>query len=667
MNAIKSVLFGLLLVANLCAYSQEKEVKPRTFKYGKVDLNEFDTKVNGADSAASAVALFDVGRGWFEFSAKTGNFIYVFERHTRYKIINKTGYDYANLEIQLYKQNGSEQNLEYTDGATYNLEAGKIVTSKLSKESKFSEKQDKNYTLKKFALPNVKEGSIVEFKYKIKSDFIFTLRSWRFQKEIPMLYSAYEIKIPEYFKYKITAGGFLFINPKEERVNESFISASGTLNTTSLKLHYQVENVPGLKTENFITTMEDYVSKVGFELSSVTVPGEVYRDVTSTWPKIVKGLKEDENFGLFINKRSYSKTLLKDIIKINTNQDTIVQLVFNYVKNNIKFNHDDDFSTSETNPKTVFEKKSGNSADVNLCLLTLLSEAKVNAFPILLSTRSNGAHPGFPMITKFNNVIVGVQIGEKTILLDATDKNHMPDMIAFDNLSHEGLKVNLADETAEWISLEDPTISRKNINYLLTLDGESKISGKMYLSTTNYEAFSRRNSYQSASNEDDFLKSYKNGKPGLGIKNYKIENLTNLNESLIESMDVNIEDNVEEAGNLIYFTPLLYERTKENPFKLEERNFPVDFGHPTEEVVRITIDYPKEYQVDKTPKNEKIILPEESASFTFLFAGEPGKMVISSKIVLKKSLYTPEEYHYIKELFKNIVRKQSEQIVLKKS
>nr|WP_232325372.1 hypothetical protein [Pedobacter panaciterrae] len=413
--------------------------------------------------------------------------------------------------------------------------------------------------------------------------------------------------------------------------------------------------------------MEDYVSKVGFELSSITVPGQLYRDVTSTWPKIVKVLKEDENFGSFINRRSYSKTLLKDIIKTNTNQDTIVQLVFNYVKNNIKFNGDIGKYTSETNPKTIFEKKSGNSADINLSLLTLLLEAKINAFPILLSTRSNGAHPGFPMITQFNNVVVGAQIGEKTILLDATDKNHMPDMIAFDNLCHEGLKISLTDENAEWISLEDPTISRKNVNYILTLDGENKITGTMYLSTTNYEAFDRRSSYQSASNEDDFLKSYKNGKPGLGIKKYKIDNLTNLNESLVESMDISIEDNVEEAGNLIYFTPLFYERTKENPFKLEERNFPVDFGHPTEETIRLNIEFPKEYQLDKVPKNEKIVLPEESASFTFMFANEPGKIVISSKILFKKSLYTPEEYHYLKELFKNIVRKQSEQIVLKKS
>ncbi len=61
-------------------------------------------KANGADSAASAIVLFDVGRGWFELSPRTGDFMYVMERHVRYKIFNKDGYDYANLELEFYKK-----------------------------------------------------------------------------------------------------------------------------------------------------------------------------------------------------------------------------------------------------------------------------------------------------------------------------------------------------------------------------------------------------------------------------------------------------------------------------------------------------------------------------------------------------------------------------------
>lgn len=666
MNKIKLLLSGIFFLASLCSYAQNKPVIPKTFKYGKIDPKEFDTKVVGIDSAASAVALFDVGKGWFELSPKTNGFVYVFERHTRYKIINKSGYDLANLEIQFYRDNGYETSLDYMDAATYNMENGKMVVSKINKDAKFSEKQDKNFTMKKFTLPNVKEGAIIEYKYRTKSDFVFTLRPWYFQKEIPVLYSSLQISIPEYYTYKTTAGGFIHLNPSHEVQNQTYILRGDQLSTAVNQSTYIAENVPALKTERFITTLNDYVSKIEFELSATRFPGAMYQEHTSSWPKIVKMLKENEKFGSFTDKRSYNKNLVQQLIKGEKNPDSIVKILFNHVKNNVKWDDDNGKYATVSNPKAVFEKKSGNSADINLSLYSLLNETDVKAFPVLLSTRSNGMHPGFPMLTQFDNVIVAVQAGEKYLLLDATDKNHTPGLISYDNLNHEGFRVDLASENGEWMSLEENKISRKNITYSLVLDAENKLSGKLFLSFTNYEGLGRRDSYQAAANEEEYLKKYKEDKPGLSVKNYQVTNLNLAEEPLAEVMDVLIEENVEEAGNLVYLSPLLFDRTKENPFKLEERKFPVDFGYPTEENYRITIDFPTAYQLDKMPKNEKIVLPDESASFTFMTATEANKLLLSSKITFKKAFYTPEEYQDLKELFKNIVRKQAEQIVFKK-
>lgn len=661
------LLIAALWLCAIHSFAQNNEPsKSKNFKFGKISTTDFDIKLTDADSAASAVAIFDIGVGSFEFNPKTGNFMYVFERHTRYKIINKGGYDYGNMELRFYKQNSGESKLDNMEASTYNLEGDKIITSKLNKDAKFSEKEDKNYTLKKFALPNVKEGSIVEYKYRTTTDFIYTIGPWYFQRSVPTLYSEFTITIPEYYRYKPTASGYVYLNPKNEIVNKTYFLSGEQLNAQASKSSFFAENIPGLKKESFVTTMDDHISKVSFELGSITIPGQVYRDFNTTWEKITKGLKDDENFGSFLNRRAYCKTILKDLLKAETNPDTVVKLIFDYVKNNIKWNEEYRLYSSQTNPKAVFEKKTGSTADINLSLLALLTEANITSSPILISTRENGAHPGVPMITAFNSVIVQVEVGDKVMLLDATDKDHNPNLIAYQNLNHQGLKADLKNLNAEWISLEENKLSKRNISIILTLDDENKLSGKLYLSSTHYEALNRRDRYRSATNETDFLKDYKTEKPGLGIKNYLIQNLDNLNESLVESMDIVLEDNVEEAGNLAYFAPLLFERTKENPFKLEERKFPVDFGFPTEENYRITVAFPKEYTLDKAPKNEKIVLPDNAGSFTFLFAQEEGKIMINSKISINKALFTSEEYHQLKELFKNIVRKQAEQIVLKK-
>ena len=671
----KSVVLLLLIFGLMHSYAQKKDPTVKLFKYGKVDPEEFKTQVSGADSAARGVKLFDVGKIWFEISSKTGNFIYVFERHMRFKVLNKNGYDLADFEIPLYHgNNGGAEDLDFMDAATYNLENGKILISKMLKTAKFSEKHDKNYTVKKFTLPNVKEGSIVEYKYKIKSDYVFNLQDWYFQGSIPNLYSELNMRIPDYYRYKISSRGSAPIFAvKREYVNDSFYipsssnSSGGNVIIPTLNVTYLGENIPAIKKENFITTIEDYIAKVEFELSATNFPSNGYKDHSSTWPKIVKDLMEEESFGKFTTKTSYSKTLLPTIIKEEKNQDKKIHLIFDYVKNNLKWNDKHSIYATAPSVKSVFEKKSGNSADINLSLLNLLHQAGIEASPVLLSTRDNGAHPGYPLISKFNNVIVQVKMSDTTHFLDATDKYLTSDVVDYDNLCHQGLKINMDDNTAGWISVEQIKPSKSNIFYSMTLTEDNKLNGTIFLSYNNYAAARRRNRYAHATNEAEYIKEYKSDKPGLDIKSYKIENLDNPDEMLSETMEVSIDDNVEEAGNLAMMMPLFYERTKENPFKLEERNYPVDFAYPIEENFRILIEFPKTWQLEKLPKNGKIKLPDDEASFTFLFATEENRISINSKINIAKSVFSAEEYHSLKELFKIIVEKQAQQIVFKKS
>lgn len=666
MNTIKSLLCGLFLMAAISTFAQESKVDKKNFKYGKVSPAEFNIKPTGVDSAAAAVTLFDVGRGWFEVSPKTHDFVYIYERHTRYKVINKSAYDLANLEIQLYNKGGSESSISNLEGTTYNMENGKIVPYKINKEGKFSEKQDKNYTLKKYTLPNVKEGSIIEFKYRVTSDFTFTLKPWYFQKDIPVLYSSYQVKIPEYLIYKMMGGGFVFLHPTTEIRSEQYSLGTNSLTAQATEYSFFAENVPALKKEPYITTLQDYISKVEFELSATKYPDQLYKDITTSWPKIITSIKDEQKFGLFTSKRGYQKTLVQELTKGEKNPDSITNILFNYVKNNVKWNGETSIYTDESNPKSVFEKKTGCSADINLTLYTLLKEAGITAFPVLLSTRSNGAHSGTPMLTQFDNVIVAIPKGESYQFLDAVSKSHVPGIIGFGNLNHEGFRIDMEALNGNWISLEPMEMSRKQITYSLVLGDDHKLAGKRYSSYSIYEGLYFRNRYQKAVSQPTYLKDFKSENPGLELKNYEVNNVNNQNEVVSESMDVEIEDNVEEAGNLIYFTPLLYDRTKENPFKLEDRKFPVDFGYPTEENYRFNLEFPTGYQLDKLPKSEKINLEDGSASFTFLTATEGNTLQVTSRISIKKAVFTAEEYKDLQEFFKNIVRKQAEQIVLKK-
>ncbi len=668
---MRPLVFVLLLaVSPVLLWAQA--VPKKDVKFGKVELSEFEIKPGGADSAAGAVKLFDIGS--CRFDPSTNGMAYVFERHFRYKILNKNAYDLANLEIQLYTSSqGGKEDLEVIQGSAYNLENGKIVESKINKDAKFSEKVDRNYTIKKVTVPNVKENTIIEFRLRIKSDFIFQLRSWYFQGNYPTLWSDYTVIIPDWFRYKTNLNGYQPVELVENAtITQNYVfknahSQNDAVAADANLRRYVAKDIPAFKDEPFITTKDDHISKLSFELNSTNTPGGGYRDYTATWPKIVQGLYEDENFGLYLGKVNYTKPLLAGILKGETDPEKKMLLVYTYVKSAVKWDEEYSIYSSQLNAKAVLEKKSGNSADINLTLINLLKEAGISAKPVLVSTRGNGTHPGTPLLTQFNSVIARALINDRYVLLDAIDKNLPAGMISRANLNHKGLEITPTTYEAQWVDLESTVMTRTNFSYTLKLDAGNTLAGNVYTGRTVYDALNQRDEYQSATNKDEYIKSLRATRNGLEISNFTNENLDDPNATYTEQMVVKITDQVEEAGNLVYFTPLLYERTKENPFKLVERKFPVDFAHPFEENYRLILEFPANYQLDKLPKSEAFKLPDNKAAFSFLFSADGNKIAVQSKISISKSVFTSEEYFDLKELFNKIVAKQAEQVVFRKN
>ena len=204
-------------MAQLAVMAQDKS----PLKFGKVEPADFDVNIK-FDSGAGAIVIADIGKSTFEGNNK-GYFSLVYKYTRRLKIINKNAFDAATNKILLYSDGQNEEKLSDLKGFTYNLENGKVVTTKLESNSVFKDKLDKNYTTRKFSMPAVKEGSIIEFSYTITSDFLFNLQSWNFQDEYPVMWSEYQVEIPEYFRYAILSQGYneMFIN-KADSYNSNF-------------------------------------------------------------------------------------------------------------------------------------------------------------------------------------------------------------------------------------------------------------------------------------------------------------------------------------------------------------------------------------------------------------------------------------------------------------
>jgi len=425
MRKVFVFLVGMLCI-NLCVQAQMK----LDLKFNKISPADFDLSSSHFDSSAGAVVIADIGSSWFEGNSK-GYFSVVHKRTTRIKILNKNGFEAANVQVALYNDGKSEEKLDKLKGYTYNLENGKVVETKLDNNSIFKDKLDKRLSLRKFTLPAIKEGSIIEYTYMIYSDFIFNLQPWAFQGEYPELWSEYEVSIPEFFDYVAIAQGyqsfaskvdsrtfqhFTVIIPGATQANET-VTLDGNVSTT----RWVMKDVPFLKEEKFTSTLRNHIAKIEFQLSRIAFPNQMPEDIMGNWVKITDELMKDEEFGAALGKNNnWLDDDMKQITAGATSQKDKARKIYAYVRNNFTCT-DESEKYMSTGSKSTFKAKSGNVADINLLLTTMLRHEGISADPIILGTRHHGVtHEIYPLLDRYNYVICRARIDGENYYLDAS-------------------------------------------------------------------------------------------------------------------------------------------------------------------------------------------------------------------------------------------------------
>jgi hypothetical protein len=71
--------------------------------------------------------------------------------------------------------------------------------------------------------------------------------------------------------------------------------------------------------------------------------------------------------------------------------------------------------------------------------------------------------------------------------------------------------------------------------------------------------------------------------------------------------------------------------------------------------------------VDEYPQNSKIVLPNNSAEFTYTFKQIGQTIQIISKLKVNKIMFYTDEYANLREFYNLIIQKHKEQIVFKKA
>ena len=663
---MKDVRIGIVLFLLLFM----SEISAQKFELGKVSLAELQEKSHPIDSSAAAAILYKAGKTIFKYDYEKG-FYALHECQIRIKIYKKEGLSWANFEVPYYVgyESMSDDVVKFSNAVTYNLEGADIVKTKLNSEGSFKKNVNEYWNEASITMPNVKVGSVIEFKYILKSENVVTFPTFNMQYSIPVNYCEYRTEIPEFYIYKPVATGFVKVNT-EQKYEYTFqgydnqYRNSNTMKYKQISSIHTAESIPALKEEDYIDNVRNYTSSIKYELERTRFPDQKVKDYSITWEGVAKTIFDNKDFGQALDADIDLVTDLKFILeaqhKTDLSQLEKLDVIFKFVQQKMNWNNHYGYYVDK-GIKKAYVEKTGNTAEINFILIRMLKLAGISVNPVLLSTIEHGV-PVFPNRTIFNYVIAGVEIDGKQILLDATNKQTIPNVIPLNALNRFGRLIR-KDGTSEEVNLMPKTTLNENTVLYVSVDEHGKIAGKCRIQKNDYPAFSFRENNKGF-NRESYLEKLENSLNGIQISDYKIENIANLDKPIIESFTFVTGNHCEIIGGKMFINPKLFFTNSRNPFVKEERQMPIYFGYPKQKKYQITINIPEGYLVESVPKPIKVATVENVGVFIFNILPEGKRIQISLTEEINAPLVSSDFYEVLKDFFQQMIDKQNEKIVL---
>jgi len=621
--------------------------------YGSVSKAALLQEAYPTDPEAESAILLDICKATFE---KSESGIEMRFRHRRrIKFYGEAHLKKANVSLPFYAKDA--YNTEWVSGIrayVVNWENGKVVKHEINKSDIFSEQTSENWQAKKFALPQVKPGSIIEYEYTKTSPYLLTF-DWQFQRDIPVAWSEYQIDIPPFYDYQMELQGRTKFSLQDQQVTP-LSRTWGSIEFKDARFRFGMKDLPAFGNEPFITTPLDYIITMKFQLAEVEFPGQETKKYLKDWPGFVKDLLTKTNFGKSLGKKTGKDLILPYVEGLE--KEERARKVYEIVTSHLSWDGRRSRYPSGS-MKDILKKGEGNSTDLNIWLSNMLNIAEIEAYPVLLSTRDHGKiNLKYPFIDDFNTTVVYVEFDGRGLLLDASLKLLPFGVIHPNCLNEEGLILNR--KNPEWIKLH-PQLAGLTRN-IVTLEYDATEERYVGHISQHYEG------YDAALERSRFLgdeEAYKSQLSDEEIISFEVKQAEDIEKPFVVKYTCEVP--VMTSGDRVFIEPFFLEKMETNPFQAPERSFAVDYTYLKKKDYHFSLAIPEGYEVESFPEKVHYQLENNAVSLSVKSDKIANiSLDINRQFEVKSPLVQPGYYKQLKHLYDQRVKVETSQIVLKK-
>lgn len=428
-------------------------------------------------------------------------------------------------------------------------------------------------------------------------------------------------------------------------------------------VYFEMNNIPGLGNEAYMDARRDYLQKVVFQLSGYDRGGSKNKYLSS-WDEVSKELSMEAAFGAQLNKNiPGTADFIKGVKMLPADEDKM-KAVFNYVRGNMVWNNL--YSKySMDGVKDAWQKKSGNSGDINLALVNLLKEAGLEANPVLVSERFHGkVNTAYPFLDQFNSVFAHVVINNKKYFLDATNTSLPPHLTPVEILNTTGYLYNR--KKGGLIEITNDSLKYKEaIVGALSISSQGTIEGEISVHSYDYARVEKIQEYKS--DKKKFISNnFEVAGTTIGAKDVTVENIES--DSLEFIQTAKVSGNLNTTGEYSFMPLNIFTGYTTNPFISTNRFSNMNFGYRRQLNFNVTIQLPDTYLIDALPKSVRLVTPDKDITFLRQvdYDKENNQVRCMMQIQFKESLYPANTYPILKEVYQKMFDYLKEPVVLKK-
>jgi len=660
---IRNTLIILLTMFWLAANAQDNI----NMKFGKPTKEEMSMTTYEADPQADAVVLCRLTD--VEYTVQTSSYLVDYREKCRIKVLKPNGAKYAKVTVP-YKKNMSVGNnitglrtsfmtipmdrisgnsafqeqdgsmsegvfgtdgdemIEDVKATAFNMEGTKVVKTSLKKSDIVNKTIDEHNYLVEFTVPNVKEGTVIEYEYTIHSQLFWELRDWYAQCDIPVVFAKLDMNIPNFLIFNIEDHGIQRLTYTCTAGSMKYKVESDPLaNPMSVVTNHYVyvgRDLKGMPKDDFVWNVKDYWAGITAELKQYRLRGMNQMDYAQTWEKIDNMLLEDPALGLQLSSHSplHDELIAAHVADIAEQRERMAA-VCKLVLDKVKWDGTYRLATTDDNTGATLKRGTGSNADVNMLLIQSLRDAGLQAYPVVLRTRDEGMMPyNFPSISKLNSYVVGVQFQNgSTAFVDASSENGFINALPA-QLQVESARLIIPDNKSQWVNLQK--LSRPKVTTVIeaTLSAQGLLKGKQ---TT--------------------LRS------GIG-------------QETKEEKEISLQGTAD--ANTISFSPYSLLPIRENPFTENQRQLPVEFPTTESDQVIINITLPEGYAVEDAPKSIAATTPDKGISGRLATYPSEGKVDVHYQFSINKVAHPNKNYPAIKDMFALFAQHSKDVLIVKK-